>query len=347
MEGAAVATFALPGSVPEPFDVPVIAAHTMEPPRSGSTSPRTCSEWSRSRSNSATSIASSGLWVPAAPPSQRAGFQKPRIDASAANASSRALHQSDPLSPMSPMSPVSCSHAVRWHTPEETLIIFDWDDTLCPTEHARMNPDCVEVDAGALQRHERLVANLLQVAASHAHVALVSMAGTGWIEECISRYMPSIKGVLDDLKIPILLAREDVPVAVRRCALGDGQEPSHFLKRRAMTKVIRQFYRRATYRRSQAKPRERSWKNVMSIGDSMAERLALQDVIFKHVQRDRQGRWKECRCKTLKLKSEPSLEELSAELQLVAEILPTLVHHDGDLDFELDDTEIGSALSRR
>jgi hypothetical protein len=27
----------------------------------------------------------------------------------------------------------SASHLHRWHLPEETLIVFDWDDTLCPT----------------------------------------------------------------------------------------------------------------------------------------------------------------------------------------------------------------------
>merc|ERR1712062_154185 len=90
-----------------------------------------------------------------------------------------------------------------------------------------------------------------------------------------------------------------------------------------MQRAVRDFYK---------KGRRRSWKNVVSIGDSSAERCALQDVVSRRVQRSRHGRWKECRCKTLTLMQEPSLEQLTAQLKKVTQSLPTLVLHDGDVD---------------
>lgn len=66
------------------------------------------------------------------------------------------------------------------------------------------------------------------------------------------------------------------PARCKREAIAECREPSHFLKRKAMTKTVREFYRGAAGRR-RPKPRGRSWKNIVSIGDSLAERLALQD----------------------------------------------------------------------
>ena len=84
----------------------------------------------------------------------------------------------------------------------------------------------------------------------------------------------------------------------------------------------------------------RSWKNLVSIGDSTAERFALQDVVYRHVQRGRLGRWKECRCKTLQLFLEPSLEQLQC--------LPALVTHVADVDVEFDKTvyNVGAAAPK-
>merc|ERR1719162_565279 len=34
----------------------------------------------------------------------------------------------------------SLSHVKSWHLPQETLILFDWDDTLCPTTFIHEDP---------------------------------------------------------------------------------------------------------------------------------------------------------------------------------------------------------------
>jgi len=223
----------------------------------------------------------------------------------------------------------SRSHLDRWAEPSETLVIFDWDDTLCPTSHTVAQPSCEHDDAAALEEHFAAVEDLLLHAADIGHVAIVTMAAEGWVERCAKRYMPRLEALLERLQIPVFVARSSVPAFHRRGVLEECRDPGQFLKTHAIERAVREFY-------SGQGERPRSWKNILSIGDSQAERLALQDVVFRRQQRDRCGRWKECRCKTLLLLEQPSLAQLTAELRLVVQWLPALVCHDGDADLEVD-----------
>jgi len=201
---------------------------------------------------------------------------------------------------------------------ENAVIIFDWDDTLCPTTSGDA------ASGEALAAHARAAEAALRAASRVGHVEIVTMAGEGWVEETIRRYMPGLRSVLEELEIPVRLARASVPAWRKREAFRECRDPSHFLKRWTMKKVISDFYRCG------ATGKPRSWKNVMSIGDSDAERLALQDVVLWRSQRE------ECRCKVVTFKAEPSVAELSAQLAQVAEALPTFVRYDGDLDLAFD-----------
>lgn len=122
----------------------------------------------------------------------------------------------------------------------------------------------------------------------------------------------------------------------RSVAIGDTRRPVPLGGRPPTAEpaqVVTDFYGSTTC--VTGKPR--SWKNVLSIGDSDAERLALQDVMWWRVQRGNGGRWKMCRCKSVKLKQEPSVTELSAQLLQLAQLLPTCVQHNDDLDLMFDD----------
>mmetsp|Transcript_83373 Transcript_83373/g.233603 ORF Transcript_83373/g.233603 Transcript_83373/m.233603 type:complete len:119 (+) Transcript_83373:3-359(+) len=112
-----------------------------------------------------------------------------------------------------------------------------------------------------------------------------------------------------------------------------------------MARVAKRFYRARHLRPGARRPAQRSWKNIISIGDSWSERNALQEVVLGRMQRDRHGRWKECRCKVVKLKSEPTVTELSAQLLTIGEALPAFAHHDGDLDIELRDADLAGAYA--
>merc|ERR1719148_582014 len=103
-----------------------------------------------------------------------------------------------------------------------------------------------------------------------------------------------------------------------------------------MEVVIKKFYKTPVPLDETERPQQRSWKNIVSIGDSSAERFALQDVVFRRMQRSTA----ECRCKTLLLLPQPSLEQLTKETRMLQQTLASLVHHDGDIDVDVSDTNI-------
>jgi hypothetical protein len=191
-----------------------------------------------------------------------------------------------------------------------------------------------------LVAHTRIVAALLRYAATLGQVTIVTMAREGWVEATIDYLMPELHEVLDELNITIHYASAGFH---RRPAYKDYvaevtvDDVSQALKTIAVRSVLKKFY--STGRRgSRLGPtRARSWKNVISIGDSCAERHALQDVIFRHKQRDRHGDWKNCRCKVVKLLEEPSLEDLGNQLNHLSSFILDLVLRDGDIDMDMKD----------
>merc|ERR1712031_85234 len=72
--------------------------------------------------------------------------------------------------------------------------------------------------------------------------------------------------------------------------------------------------------------------NVLSIGDSAVERLALQELFA--MWRTSGALCLEPSCKTLKLKEKPGLPELTAQLLQIIPCLPRLNDHPSDLDLE-------------
>merc|ERR1712203_212930 len=79
----------------------------------------------------------------------------------------------------------------------------------------------------------------------------------------------------------------------------------------AFEQEIGGFYSRYTHQ---------SWKNVISIGDSIFERDAVRNVVLA-----RPSGHKKCRTKTLKLFDDPTIEELIAQLRVVIDVLSMMV----------------------
>jgi len=133
--------------------------------------------------------------------------------------------------------------------------------------------------------------------------------------------MPGLWTTLSQLKIPIVSARANLSSRSLREAQADARDPAQFLKTRVMKRIIRSG----------------GWKNILSIGDSEAERFALQDIVFRHAEKD-------CLCKTLLLLAEPKLAELTAEVKFVAHLLPALAFHDGDVHYDVDEGDAETAM---
>merc|ERR1719352_443896 len=100
----------------------------------------------------------------------------------------------------------------------ETLIIFDWDDTLFPTswlmdkkgfrEDADNKLGLLSLspsDRDLLEAVAERARRSLQMANSIGHVVIVTNAEQGWVELSCAKFMPSLQETLAD--VPIFSAR--------------------------------------------------------------------------------------------------------------------------------------------
>ena len=222
------------------------------------------------------------------------------------------------LSECSPMarSPASCKStgsAAEYNRPEQTIIIFDWDDTLCPSTNCLreigMSPDLPpprEV-AVALQKHATAVSALLREAQDRsAYVVIVTNAEKGWVERSCKSWMPQVLPALEDCDV-ISARSQWEPRGVR--------SPTGW-KAQAFNEAISRFYSRY---------RQQSWKNVVSVGDARYEHDALQRVMGS-------VEGTKCRFKTVKFLERPNIVQLTLQIRFLKQGLNDIVEENSDLD---------------
>ena len=94
-----------------------------------------------------------------------------------------------------------------------SLIIFDWDDTLLCTTYLNKNnlvDDNIilsEKDKEKISKLEKSVYNLLSISIEKGDVFIITNANAGWVEFSSQKYYPSILELLT--KIKIISAREE------------------------------------------------------------------------------------------------------------------------------------------
>lgn len=222
----------------------------------------------------------------------------------------------------------------------ETVIIFDWDDTLFPTwfvsevlipcvPDVRKNEPLPKDSpfAGALSAHSKTVRSLLHTARSIGRVGFVTLSQRPWVSKSAARYMPDldIEGLCHDMKIPIVYARECVKRPMLSAAdVEEGVSILTVAKQQAMAKALKKLYGRGA-----------DWVNVLSIGDSIVERDAIKELLWSQEQESDRAPL----CKTVKLMDEPSVEQLGAELVLLSMWLRSMASHQEDFDIAMDDSE--------
>lgn len=226
-------------------------------------------------------------------------------------------------SPLAGESPASCrsvDSATEYGQPNQTIIIFDWDDTLCPSTECAYrrglplqeplgDPDLAE----ALARHSGEVCALLQEAKSLAdRVVVITNAQEGWVQESCGSWMPGLVPQLAQCEVVSARSTWE-PVGV--------QSPAGW-KAHAFNEAVVGFYSRYS---------QQSWKNVVSVGDALYEREALARVVgLAPPSRFSDG--PACRSKSVKFGDHPTLEELETQVRILREGLREIVQHDGDLD---------------
>jgi len=205
----------------------------------------------------------------------------------------------------------SMDSMVDYFSPDETIIIFDWDDTICPTtalnEDSTLEVGCEKLQALVVEARETLK-KAREVA---AEVVIVTNATDGWVEQSCVNWLPGLWPTLDMLEFASARSRWE-PTGITT--------PTGW-KAAAFKEIIEKFYSR--YWRQ-------SWKNVIVVGDACYEHDALGIVAGLAPQ----GASKRCRAKSIRFGMQPSVEHLTRELQMLRESFDDIVQHDDNLDLQ-------------
>lgn len=199
----------------------------------------------------------------------------------------------------------------RNFTMEETILIFDWDDTVLPSTW--IQEQGLRLDDGSVVTEEQrqifdmnaqTAINVLSMAKKYGKVVLVTNAENGWIELSCQKFLPALYPQLEGVRM----------VSARSSYEPQGITSPFEWKYHAFGNEIHSFY-------SSAGPNSR--RNVISFGDSAHERQALI-----RVAQDLPN----CRTKSLKFMERPDVEQLKREHELVTGCFNDVVNHDGNLD---------------
>jgi hypothetical protein len=227
----------------------------------------------------------------------------------------------------------STGSQMEFFHPRQSMLIFDWDDTLCPSHWIRINrpklqyfqpcPDDPRFKL-PLESLSDQVIKVLRASVLIAKTIILTNAQVSWVEISCKNFMPRVWPVIQELKIDIVYARQSVEqdVAVsRELDYNYNANAPQLWKERAMKDNISRFYSQYLHQ---------SWKNIVSVGDQVCEHNACRIVAMA-----RPTGKKKCRTKTVKLIEEPSIENLIAENQVILQWLGGLVQFDGDLSVDL------------
>ena len=88
-----------------------------------------------------------------------------------------------------------------------SLIIFDWDDTILPTsfltprgifdDKNELNPK----EAARIHKLEETVKNLLSIAVKKGGIYIITNAGERWVQFSAKKYYPSVEEILNKIKV--------------------------------------------------------------------------------------------------------------------------------------------------
>jgi len=272
---------------------------------------------------------------------------------------------------------VSTGSQSDYFTPEQTIILFDWDDTLCPSNWIRENRPALSFFKPApsdekfqrpLRELQQHVEATLKLSMKMGKVVIVTNAMEPWVETSCRNFLPHLVPIV--MQIPVIYARSIFDLqhcdplrqrgqASRSSSSSRAPLPGMFSasganklgnynarlamqqatdemapqkwKELAFEQEITGFYSRYTHQ---------SWKNVISIGDSIFERDAVRRVVL-----NRPTAKKKCRTKTAKLLDEPEIDELIAQVRVIHDALGLMVQYDGNLDIEIDEEDLKLDLS--
>lgn len=226
--------------------------------------------------------------------------------------------------------------------------MLDFDDTLFPTtwlctNYAEEGQTLVGSRNPKMQAEVRenilafapTVKSFILSAKMVGMVFIVTNAVPGWVHAMITRYLPEVDEILDD--VHIIYAREVFMTAKKGVGRRRGLSTMAW-KVEAMEQTLANMYG------------AKSWKNIISMGDGPDEFHALQAVAEAHTNpvSSNTGKPRPCRVKAVKCMANPTLYELAIEIELLMQSLPAILQNDGSLiiklQVDLTGTELENAM---
>eukprot|EP00391_Amoebophrya_sp_Ameob2_P012026 CAMPEP_0178988564 /NCGR_PEP_ID=MMETSP0795-20121207/3876_1 /TAXON_ID=88552 /ORGANISM="Amoebophrya sp., Strain Ameob2" /LENGTH=1288 /DNA_ID=CAMNT_0020679843 /DNA_START=355 /DNA_END=4221 /DNA_ORIENTATION=+ len=223
------------------------------------------------------------------------------------------------------MSEMTTGSQAEYASPEQTIIIFDWDDTLHPSYYVKslglaVNDPRAEFDrlSPALQEGLRELAEiserLIRTALKYGRVVIITNAETGWAQVSCKKWLPDLWELLSEMTV----------ISARSTFEPKGVESPAGWKTHAFREVIEAFYSRY--------PNQR-WKNVLAFGDGRADREALHRVTEERLSEG-------CRQKNVKFLVKPSLDTLKKQILMCTDVFEHLVHADDHVDIRLEERHL-------
>jgi hypothetical protein len=225
---------------------------------------------------------------------------------------------------------------------DRPAIVFDWDDTLFPStflngtvegrkfslnpdSYCRAHPDFV----ARLHELEGRVQSVLTIALDKGNVAIVTNAQAGWVENCITKYVPNLAPII--ARVQVISARtifegrfaqpEEWKLAAFRHLLGVSEDESVVVPHDGVT------------------------LRFLSIGDSNSERQAAWSATGS--QPPVQGGIRAASglkstfannrfsTRSIKLQHHPTIEELFEQLGMVEDCIAKVLAYPDELDLEM------------
>lgn len=195
----------------------------------------------------------------------------------------------------------------------QTVIIFDWDDTLLCTSFLNLRQD--QPLPPSVERHlrdiEAAARRLLELALKLGHTFIITNAMNGWVEYSSAKWVPDLLPVLQ--KVRVISARTKF----------EPQYPGEVSqwKIQAFLEVQKQLDSQII-------------TNLISLGDSNFEMDAVHVMGKEFAQ---------ALIKTIKFRENPSPEELLKQLELVAQKFEKIVENARNLKIGLERKWVGGA----
>jgi hypothetical protein len=216
---------------------------------------------------------------------------------------------------------------LKFMDPDQTIIVYDWDDTICPSTWIRsavkfdrkgkpLTPNSPSINEEMTKLAEQALP-LIRASKAMGQVVVVTNARRPWVETSCNHFLPSLIPELEGITVIYameLLQEDEADYTSQPALLTEA-------KARAMKAAVSDFYSRYS---------NQSWKNVVSVGDASYEHDAIRQVT-----RNRPTDTKKCRTKTIKLIEGPTIRVMVKQLGLVESWLAKLVQADHDVDIDL------------